>query len=79
MGRIQGLKKAIKHDPNINRFVSLNGNCLPRLPKASANYLAAKVPITQWITGYSLAWLWSDLVAGENEIYRTIPNINGEC
>ncbi|BCS25558.1 uncharacterized protein APUU_50269S [Aspergillus puulaauensis] len=64
MGRIQGLKKAIKHDPNISRFVSLNGNCLPRLPKASANYLAAKVPITQWITGYSLAWLWSDLVAG---------------
>ncbi|KAL4781729.1 sulfate transporter family-domain-containing protein [Aspergillus varians] len=64
MGQIQGLKKAVRNDPNINRFLSLTSYCLPRLPKASANYLAAKLPITQWITGYSLEWLWSDLVAG---------------
>ncbi|KAL4885916.1 sulfate transporter family-domain-containing protein [Aspergillus karnatakaensis] len=64
MGHIQALKKTVRDDPNITRFLSLASSSLPKLPKATANYLAAKVPIAQWITGYSPSWLWGDLVAG---------------
>lgn len=61
MGQIQGLKKpsgAIQ--TSIDSPVSL-AQGFSQLP-------CRKVPIIQWITGYSLAWLWSDLVAGENEM-----------
>ncbi|KAL4801767.1 sulfate transporter family-domain-containing protein [Aspergillus unguis] len=64
MGHIQQLTTTLRTDTNTNRFLALSRSSLPRLPSASARYLAAKVPITQWITGYSLSWLWSDLVAG---------------
>ncbi|KAJ5908372.1 hypothetical protein N7495_001054 [Penicillium taxi] len=62
--RVKGLRKAIQEDANISRFVDLTNTHLPRLPRASARYLVAKVPIVQWIPHYSLPWLWNDLVAG---------------
>jgi hypothetical protein len=59
------LVEAIQDDANISRFVDFASSQLPKLPKASARYLAAKAPIVQWIPRYSLSWLWSDLVAGK--------------
>ncbi|KAJ5930984.1 hypothetical protein N7466_006477 [Penicillium verhagenii] len=60
----RGLRKAIQDDVNISRFVDLANTHLPKLPRASAKYMAAKVPILQWIPRYSFPWLWNDLVAG---------------
>ncbi|KAJ5762717.1 hypothetical protein N7533_001398 [Penicillium manginii] len=62
--RIRDLREAARNDDNLNRFLSLTKVYLPRLPKASAEYLAAKVPVVQWSSKYSFSWLWSDLVAG---------------
>ncbi|KAJ5391746.1 hypothetical protein N7509_007236 [Penicillium cosmopolitanum] len=58
------LREAARNDDNLNRFLSLTKVYLPRLPKASAEYLVAKVPVVQWSSKYSFSWLWSDLVAG---------------
>jgi len=63
--RIKGLKKAIEEDANVSRFVDLSSRHLPKVPRATGQYLAAKVPIIQWIPRYSLPWLWNDLVAGK--------------
>lgn len=63
--RIKDLRESARNDENLNRFLSLTRVYLPRLPKASAEYLTAKVPVVQWTPKYSLSWLWSDLVAGE--------------
>jgi hypothetical protein len=59
------LVKAIRDDANISRFVDFASSQLPKLPKATAKYLAEKAPIVQWIPKYSLSWLWNDLVAGK--------------
>lgn len=59
------LREAARNDDNLNRFLSLTKVYLPRLPKASAEYLVAKVPVVQWSSKYSFSWLWSDLVAGK--------------
>ncbi|KAL4907095.1 hypothetical protein BDW74DRAFT_190098 [Aspergillus multicolor] len=64
MAHIQALKKNVRNDPNITRFLSVASCSLPKLPRATANYVAAEAPIAQWITGYSPSWLWGDLVAG---------------
>jgi len=58
-------KTALQDDVNISRFMDLANSNLPKLPRASADYLAAKVPIVQWIPRYSFSWLWNDLVAGK--------------
>lgn len=63
--RIKDLRASARDDPNLSRFQSLMRVYLPRLPKASAEYLVAKVPVVQWSPKYSLSWLWSDLVAGK--------------
>ncbi|CAG8937248.1 unnamed protein product [Penicillium salamii] len=62
--RIRDLREAVGNDYNLNQLFSLTKVYLPRLPKASAKYLAAKAPVVQWSFNYSISWLWSDLVAG---------------
>ncbi|KAI9044317.1 uncharacterized protein KD926_001548 [Aspergillus affinis] len=62
--RMRDLKEVARNDDNLNRFLSLARVYLPRLPRATAEYLAAKVPVVQWSPKYSLSWLWNDLVAG---------------
>lgn len=63
--RGKGWKTALRDDVNISRFKDLANTHLPKLPRASAKYLAAKAPIVQWIPSYSVSWLWNDLVAGK--------------
>lgn len=64
--RLKGLTQAVVDDPNVGQFLSLTSYYGPKIPKASARYLAAKVPIVQWAPRYKWQWLWSDLVAGEH-------------
>lgn len=66
--RIRDLREAARDDDNLNRFLSLTRVYVPRLPKASVEYLVAKVPVVQWSSKYSFSWLWSDLVAGKSVI-----------
>ena len=63
--RFRSLREATLKDDNLSRFFELTRVYLPKLPKASAKYLAAKVPVVQWSPKYSLSWLWNDLVAGK--------------
>jgi sodium-independent sulfate anion transporter 11 len=57
-------KQAVARDPNIGNFRQW---CQARRRSArgdAVQYLREKIPIAQWLPGYSPSWLVNDVVAG---------------
>ncbi|EQL02367.1 sulfate permease [Ophiocordyceps sinensis CO18] len=51
-------------DPNINRVKGWTGTVCRRLPSATAEYLAEKLPVVQWLPHYDYRWIVQDVIAG---------------
>ncbi|KND91008.1 putative sulfate permease [Tolypocladium ophioglossoides CBS 100239] len=58
------LAKACRTDPNINRVKSWVEPVCRRMPSATAEYLAEKLPILQWLPRYDYRWMLQDVIAG---------------
>ncbi|TWU76293.1 hypothetical protein ED733_005503 [Metarhizium rileyi] len=64
---------SLRTDPNINRVKGWVGPVSRRLPSATAEYLADKLPIVQWLPHYNPQWLLRDLIAGITVGVMLIP------
>lgn len=51
-------------DPNINRVKGWTGTVGRRLPSATAEYLAEKLPVVQWLPHYDYRWIVQDVISG---------------
>ncbi|OAA62150.1 sulfate permease [Cordyceps fumosorosea ARSEF 2679] len=51
-------------DPNINRVKSWADPIRRRLPSATAEYLAEKLPAAQWLPNYNFKWILNDIIGG---------------
>lgn len=64
---------AVRTDPNYNRWGSWVGPVSRRLPSATAEYIAEKLPIAQWLPHYNPQWLLRDFIAGITVGVMLIP------
>lgn len=69
----QGLVNTFQTDPNINRVRGWVGPVSRRLPSATAEYLAEKLPIAQWLPHYNYRWVVQDAIAGITVGVMLIP------
>ncbi|OAA31968.1 sulfate permease [Moelleriella libera RCEF 2490] len=69
----QGLVNIFQTDPNINRVRGWIGPVSRRLPSATAEYLAEKLPIAQWLPHYNYRWVVQDAIAGITVGVMLIP------
>lgn len=56
--------ESFRTDPNYNRVGSWITPIRRRLPSATAEYLAEKLPIAQWLPHYNYRWLLQDVIGG---------------
>ncbi|KAJ2977234.1 hypothetical protein NQ176_g4485 [Zarea fungicola] len=56
--------ESFRTDPNYNRVGSWITPVRRRLPSATAEYLAEKLPIAQWLPHYNYRWLLQDVIGG---------------
>lgn len=68
-----GVATAFRTDPNINRVKSWIDPVAKRLPSATAEYLAEKLPIAQWLPHYNPRWILQDVIAGITVGVMLIP------
>ena len=69
----QGLATAYRTDANINTARSWVGPFAARLPSATAEYLAEKLPVVQWLPHYDYHWIVHDVLAGITVGVMLIP------
>lgn len=62
--RVERFKEVVRTDTTTHRAVNLVSGCCPKLPRATAVYLANKVPIIWWLPHYHPSWLMQDFLAG---------------
>ncbi|KHN94672.1 sulfate permease [Metarhizium album ARSEF 1941] len=68
-----GVATSFRTDPNVSRARSWAGRVSRRLPSATAEYLAEKLPVVQWLPHYNPQWLLGDLIAGVTVGVMLIP------
>lgn len=68
-----GVAASFRTDPTINRVRGWVGPASRRLPSATAEYLAEKLPVAQWLPHYDPRWLLRDLIAGVTVGVMLIP------
>lgn len=56
--------ESFRTDPNINRAKSWVDPVRRRLPSATAEYIAEKLPAAQWLPHYNYKWLLQDVIGG---------------
>lgn len=56
--------EAYRTDPNLNRVKSWAEPVCRRIPSATVEYLAEKLPVAQWLPHYDYRWLLQDVIAG---------------
>ncbi|PNY29685.1 sulfate permease [Tolypocladium capitatum] len=69
----ESVARAYRTDPNINRAKSWAGPGRRRIPSATAEYLAEKLPILQWLPRYDYRWMLQDALAGITVGVMLIP------
>ncbi|KAK2599944.1 hypothetical protein QQS21_005328 [Conoideocrella luteorostrata] len=69
----QNIASAFRDDPNINRVRSWAGPISRRIPSATAEYLAEKLPVAQWLPHYDYRWIVQDTIAGITVGVMLIP------
>ncbi|KID78830.1 uncharacterized protein G6M90_00g026140 [Metarhizium brunneum] len=68
-----GVAASFRTDPTINRVRGWAGPASRRLPSATAEYLAEKLPVAQWLPHYDPRWILRDLIAGVTVGVMLIP------
>lgn len=58
------IAESFRTDPNINRAKSWVDPVRRRLPSATAEYIAEKLPAAQWLPHYNYKWILQDFIAG---------------
>ncbi|KAJ3497111.1 hypothetical protein NLG97_g2154 [Lecanicillium saksenae] len=58
------IAESYRTDPNINRAKSWVDPVCRRLPSATAEYIAEKLPAAQWLPHYDYKWILHDFIAG---------------
>lgn len=58
------IANAYRTDSNLNRVKSWVEPVKRRIPSATAEYVAEKLPIAQWLPHYDYRWLLNDVIAG---------------
>ncbi|QUC17408.1 uncharacterized protein UV8b_01649 [Ustilaginoidea virens] len=56
--------EALRNDANWNRVARCIGRASRRLPSATADYLAEKLPVAQWLPHYDYRWIVRDAIGG---------------
>ncbi|KAF4124998.1 solute carrier family 26 (sodium-independent sulfate anion transporter), member 11 [Geosmithia morbida] len=68
MDRLHAIKQRIaesyRTDPNIDKVRRYAGPVARSLPLSTADYLAEKLPVVQWLPHYNPRWIVHDAVAG---------------
>lgn len=83
---IQDVRKTIGEDENIRNLKSFYLSRRTSARSSIARYFSEKVPIIQWLPGYSKSWIINDLIAGltigvllvpQSLAYASAANLSG--
>lgn len=62
--KVDAFKTVVRTDSSTNRVKDFVTEGVPKLPRATKQYLLDKVPIIQWLPRYHPSWLLQDGIAG---------------